>query len=352
MLNISSDSCMSKNTFLIFFLQFFLLISLFIGCDNIDKYYRPNTPEKISVIGIIDADDTIRYISIEKSYQKEYPEEINDSLRNLSFEIKSSDQILYSYCSEFPLKNLNDLKIPGDIQFTSGEKYFLEVSEKSCKGILSESTVPLPPSGFKLISFGNEIITLSEPQECPFKSPKYKSTKYAVLNLIFDIDKISESYYSLLIEANGLKGFSSTSHYFLPIEFTIRECNAPGFFSTMKGFYGHRWVCADSGYGRQVVPVNLYFIDPNKITDDKCTIKVSVKYGDLYSAVDYIADFRIKVLSVPKELYFFEKSIAAFNKSIKDPLSEPVYIHGNIKGGNGVFAICRSSNLTLKWKNI
>lgn len=30
-----------------------------------------------------------------------------------------------------------------------------------------------------------------------------------------------------------------------------------------------------------------------------------------------------------------------------DPFTEPIYINGNIKGGNGIFALCRSTELKI-----
>lgn len=327
-----------------------VLLSLLLTlCENIDRFYRPDTPEKISVVGIIDADDTIRYISFEKSYQKEYPDEITDSIRDLSFKIRSLEQDLFTYSNDVPIKNLQNLKIPREIQFNSGEKYFLEANEKSFHKITSEVIVPNPPEGLTLLSVNKETIPLPHIQECPPWSPEYKSTKYAVMTLVFDLDKSRESYYSLILEANGGKGFSSRLHYFLPIEFSVRESNGPGFLTTMKGLTGHRWDCNNNVYQLHYVPINAYFIDANKIQDDKCTIKVAVKFGDLTSAVDFIMALRIKLLSIPKELYLFEKSIYSYTNSAKDPFAEPVYIEGNIKGGNGVFAICRSADLTFQW---
>jgi hypothetical protein len=318
-------------------------------CESTNRYYRPDTPEKISVVGIIDADDTIRYISFEKSYQKEYPDEINDSIRDLSFKIRSPEQDLFNYSSDVPIKNLQNLKIPREIQFNSGEKYFLEADEKSFHGIFSEVIVPSPPEGLTLLSINKETIPLPQIQECPPRSQKYRSTKYAVISLLFDVDKYRESYYSLFVEANGGKNPSSTMHYFLPIEFSLRESNAPGFLATMEGLYGHRWDCNNNVYQLQYVPINAYFIDANKIQDDKCTIKVAVKFGDLTSAVDFIMALRIKLLAIPKELFLFEKSVYSYSNSTKDPFAEPVYLEGNIKGGNGVFAICRSADLTFQW---
>jgi hypothetical protein len=55
----------------------------------------------------------------------------------------------------------------------------------------------------------------------------------------------------------------------------------------------------------------------------------------------------VKLLSVPKDFYLFEKNLYTYEKVSEDPFSEPVYLNGNIKDGNGVFAICRSSELRI-----
>jgi hypothetical protein len=75
---------------------------------------------------------------------------------------------------------------------------------------------------------------------------------------------------------------------------------------------------------------------------------------DTRFSYDYTKPVRIKLLSIPKELYLFEKSLYTLSDRRVDPFSEPVYISGNIIGGNGVFAICRSTevSLMLPWQEI
>src|SRR4030042_6408935 len=101
----------------------FILISLAIvlilivsKCEGDERFYRPNLPEQICCIGIIDLDDTIlRHISFEKSFQIEYPEEVNDSLREFSFTISSSGGDIFSYHCDSTIKNIKDLRIPDSI---------------------------------------------------------------------------------------------------------------------------------------------------------------------------------------------------------------------------------------------
>jgi len=56
----------------------------------------------------------------------------------------------------------------------------------------------------------------------------------------------------------------------------------------------------------------------------------------------------INLISIPEELYLFEKSLYTYDRVSDDPFSEPVYLNGNIQEGNGIFAICRGSNFILK----
>jgi hypothetical protein len=52
-------------------------------------------------------------------------------------------------------------------------------------------------------------------------------------------------------------------------------------------------------------------------------------------------------MSIPKEAYLFYKSLYTYDKRADDPFSELVNINGNITGGNGIFALCRSRDLIV-----
>ena len=339
----------SKMLFTIFITKFFspaitgLLIIIICRCESNDRFYRPNLPEQLCSIGIINADDTARYISFEKSYQEEYPEELNDSLRNLAFTISSSNKELFSYKTSHTIKRLSGFKLPDSINFSSGGKYFLLAKENSTSEISAEITVPEPPAVPTLISIDEEIVTLSEPQECA--GPKYK--KWAVINISFIKNNEQKLYYALLVQGTGF----SFSSLFLPLsgllDFSVRESNSPGFFALMQGLKMYHYHC--DGFHASVInsPVSAYFIEGSKIPDNKCNITLSVQFSDNYCVYEAIKAFHVKLLSIPEELYQFEKSLYTYGKVKNDPFSEPVYLNGNISGGNGVFAICRSSGLTI-----
>ncbi|TAL75070.1 MAG: DUF4249 family protein, partial [Bacteroidetes bacterium] len=153
-------------------------------------------------------------------------------------------------------------------------------------------------------------------------------------------------YYAILLEGTGM-------NYSLPpgisgfLDFSIRESNVPGFFAVMHGLKMYHQICIDKRLLLNETPVFAYFIDGSKIHDNKCDITLSVKFHDGYSLFDIFTSFRVKLLSVPRELYLFEKSLYTYSRVSEDPFSEPVYLNGNIKNGNGIFAICRSTEISI-----
>jgi len=176
----------SKKTFARFqVISLTIVVMVFlINCESNDRFYRPNLPEKLCSIGIIDADDTMRYISFEKSYQIEYPEEANDSLRGFSFTISSSDgDKIISYRSGTAIKELRNFKIPDSIEFHSGETYYLLAREESTPEFSAEITVPEPPSELTLISINKDTITVSQFPEC--RRPFDDIIKQTIINISF-----------------------------------------------------------------------------------------------------------------------------------------------------------------------
>lgn len=336
-----------------------VVIILFPRCESNDRFYRPNMPEKLCSIGIIDADDTVnynflpepfdvrngaRYISFEKSYQAEYAEELNDSLRELSFSISSSEKELFNYRSDTAIKNLLGFELPAGIEFRTGEKYYLRASEKSTPEISAEVTVPEPPSELTLISVNKEITTLSEPTECI----GYTNVKTAVIDFSFENDSRQKLFYAIILEGDGGNVSSLYPVGKSQLEFVIRECNTEIFFAEVPGYTMYQWRCIDDRRFMVKTPIYACFIDGSKIIENEFIIKISTQFEDDRSPFDIIRSFRIRLLSIPEELYLFEKSLYTYEKVSEDPFSEPVYLNGNIKGGNGVFAICRSSELIIE----
>jgi hypothetical protein len=324
----------------------YTIISLncLVQCEGKDRYYRPNLPEKLCSIGIIDADDTSRHISFEKSFQSEYPEEIDDSLRNLSFTISSATQELFQFQASYTVKNVLVVNIPNNIKYNSGESFYLSAREKNSSDISAEAIVPAPPPEPKINSFDKEIINLPVPQNCT----GLKNIKNAVINISFNSYNIRKQYFAILLEGSG---YSYSSSLPPPIksylDFSIRDYNSPGFAAIIHGLKMNHWICSNDRVYLNESPVTAYFIDGDKIPQNRCNMTISAKFQDTYSTIDILKSIRIKLLSIPEELYLFEKSLYTFNRIQNDPFTEPIYINGNIKGGNGVFAICRSTEISF-----
>lgn len=319
---------------------------LYCKCEGNSIFYRPDLPEKLCSIGIIVADDTIRRISFEKSFQSEYPEEVNDSLREFSFSISSETKELFRFQSDSVIKNFLELRIPDSLTFSTGEKYFLKAKEKDSPEISAETIVPEPPSGLHLNSIEKQVIPLSKPQECT----RLKNVKSVALGISFEIMKDQKQFYALLLQGSGIHaGPSSGSHREGFLDFSIVESNSPGFFAVMHGLAMLHFSChGDWDYTYEKSPVSAYFIDGSKISGDTCYIKLSTQFQDGYSLYDAFWSFKIKLLSIPEDMYLFEKSLNIYGRVANDPFSEPIYLEGNINGGNGFFAICRSNDIKVE----
>ena len=271
-----------------------IIILFLIHCESNDRFYRPDLPEKLCSIGIIDADDTtnydfslrdffdirnsVRFISFEKSYQKEFPEEIVDSLRDISFKISTINEELYSYQSALPLKSPLYFEIPDSINFISGEKYYFRANEKDFPEITAECTVPGPPPGITLISYNIETTVLSEQLECyhPFDS-----AYTAVFSISFNNNSGQNYYYALIIEGGGtIYPFPNPIIYYGPINFMIRESNTQGFFAEMQGLNTFHHICEHDGLSGEKYPVYAYFIDGSKTFYNKCLITLSTQFHD------------------------------------------------------------------------
>lgn len=321
-----------------------ILIALIVRCEGKDKFIRPNLSEELCSIGIIDVDDTVRYISFEKSYQSEYIDEITDSLRGLTFSIYSKSKSIYFYKADSTIKNVENLKIPDTIDFTSGETCYLSASEKKVNSISAEAIVPQKPSDLELISFNKEIIKISDPKECSISA----SVKSVEITFSFDNYMKDEEYFAVLVVGSGFSFSSSyVPSYSSFLDFSVRSCNTPGFLSIMHGIIMYHKMCKNGFYHTEKSPVFAYFMEGKKIPNNKCQITLYTQFQDSYAVYDALKTLKIKLMSIPKPLYLFEKSLYTYKQTVNDPFTEPIYLNGNIIGGNGVFALCRSSELSI-----
>ncbi len=320
-------------------LQVFLLLS----CESRERFYRPDMPEKLCTNGIIDIDDTtLRHISFEKSFQSEYPDELNDSLRNFSFSISSGEKELFNYFSDSAIKEPKEFEIPANIEFRTGEKYYLNARENSTSQISAITSVPQPPSELLIITIRYENIETG-PLPCFENIHK----KLANIGFSFVNDHEQDLYYAILMEGTWLDSWWSWDpSAFEARSFEVMECNTTGFFAPVWGYTQFQPHCSENGIEYTKAPLTCYFVEGSKISGNKCIINVSTIFTD-YIEMKEKKKIRIKVLSIPKDFFLFEKSLYTYKQNASDPFSEPVYLNGNIKNGNGVFAICRSKDIVI-----
>jgi len=323
-----------------------LVMILLIRCESNDRYYRPNLPESLCCIGIIEADDTTRYIIFEKSFQFEYPEETADSLRELSFTISNSSGVLYSFQADYALKNKSLLRLPDSLIFTSREKYYFRAKERDCPEITSEITVPDPPSGLELLAISKEIVT-DYVIKCHEVADDHK-VWLDVINISFN-NKSKDSYYALMVESFGFNDICQwiigniTESY---MEFALRQSDTQGFFSMFPGLVRYTFDrCDDCKLVTN--PAHAYYMKTNKSPGDKSTLVLTIQSNDVKTIPALPVYYRIRLLAIPEEMYLFKKSLYTYERNIGDPFSEPVYIKSNIKGGYGMFAICRTIELQV-----
>ena len=205
--------------------------------------------------------------------------------------------------------------------------------------ISAEVIASVPPAELKLISTEVLNTTLPEPAGCL----DILNVRTVKIKILFEKDKYMD--YAIL-----LKGWGGTSSSTWPgwpgfLDFTVADGNTPGFLAPLQGLDTPHYPCNNRSNYKD--PAFAYFIMGEKISGSNCLLTLSVQYNDGLSMFDSFNAFEIRVISIPRDLYLFEKSIYTYGKTSGDPFAEPVYLNGNIKGGNGVFALCRSKELKI-----
>jgi hypothetical protein len=346
------------------------LILLILQCESKESFSRPDLPQKLCTVGIFDIDDNTiydatypwgyrdtlvyaRHISFEKSFQFEFSEELNDSLRDFSFRISNENEDIYVYQSNHTTKNL-ELILPQSLKFESGRKYFMHAREEETPDISAEIVVPAVPPEPKLLSVKTEIVTLDK----PYPNTCYNKDWLDVLNTEIEFSFSNDNpdaYYAILLIGVNTTGLPDDPWIDLFLQsgsgimaYNVLETNTDGFFYPILGREEcHCYRLKPSATTYKFYPTSAYFIDGSKIPGGNCTFKLSTENQNGVAIPGYCKSFRVRLMSIPKELYLFEKSLYTYSKVSDDPFAEPVNLKGNIKGGNGVFAICRSRELIV-----
>ena len=312
------------------------------SCEGKMVFIIPDEPEKLSVLAIIDADDTNKRIEFEKSYQQEYPQEEKDSLRELSFSISAGDSNMFEYSNFKSLKNKIPIIIPGNMSFVTGKEYFFKAKEKDTKVILSQIKVPYLPPDFSIDSM-KKIVYINN------NYPNWANPAMKIKLIISIKENYPDiSYFTLLIEGSN-NYFPKTDGY---IDYSVLNSEIPWFTEIIPEFRtSHLAIGSIEQPSAGTMASSASFFEVRKGNSRWSSISISFEMGgdEIY---DYKKPVRIRLLSIPEELYNFEKSLNNYWNSWHDPFREPVYLNSNIKNGYGIFAICRSKEITvsLPWK--
>jgi len=356
-----------------FILSLSLSASMFYQCENKERYYRPDEPEQICAIGIIDIDDTIYYdtydpwtshdsvefarkLYFEKSFQSEYSGNPDNSFRDLSFRISTGNEDLVTGHGNTSQRKAQ-FTIPDEIKFESGKQYYLHAEDNQAAGITAECTVPeLPPSiTVTRLKTGILIMDQNSSKCIPTADKKYPR-RTAEISLSFSNTNF-ESYYAIMIAGS----YSDTKVEWSPgwgtnlLSFNVSETNTDGFFYYLKDRKTTHKYCKDYviTYDNGTVDhqnstflnldnLDVYFIDGSKIPGVNCFVTLNTYWDDVH-----LKCFRIRLMSIPKDLYLFQKSLLTYSRVSGDPFSEPVNLKGNIVNGNGIFALCRSRDFIV-----
>jgi hypothetical protein len=238
---------------------------IILQCEGRERFYRPDLPEQLCAVGLVDIDDTLSYeicnnsfytyqdtvssfkkIFFEKSYQSDYSDGLTDSFKEFSFKISNNEEDIYVYNIDQPTRNL-DIEIPADLQFESGRRYFFLASEREAPGISAECIVPELPPIPSLVSLKTGFEILDLPHEgCYYYGPGFTipdieglttyTRRFAEIEFSFP-NLNPESYYAIFLVGTPIDtwwdegpGWNASNL----LNYDILETNTNGFFTPLK----------------------------------------------------------------------------------------------------------------------
>jgi len=374
---------------------------IILQCEGRERFYRPDLPEQLCAIGLIDIDDTLSYnicnnpfwpggacstcwvdslvstkkIFFEKSYQTEYSDG-SDLFREFKFKISDEGKDLFVYNTDQPVIN-PFIEIPADLKFESGQKYFVHAGERDVQDISAECTVPDMPPEPCLVSLRTGINTLDLPREgcyfygdgtLPYEPEKYTTYTQRFAEIEFSFSNINpDSYYVFFLIGSPPEYTPLDIEYppeYFPwddgpghfasniLNYQILETNTDGFIYPFKGGQTIQHFCLEYfshsyGVGCMTDTLYSYFIDGSKIPGGTCTMKILAQWDNVKYIPSFVKYFQVRIMSLPKEAYLFYKSLYTYKMERDDPFGELININGNVVGGNGIIALCRSRDLIV-----
>jgi hypothetical protein len=319
----------------------FLLLTL-TSCQDYINFVPPDSPEKLSIVGLLDADDTSRFIIFEKSFQYDYSYEFSDSLSNLSFNLSNKNTDING-SFESNSSRTKKIDISDDILFVSGDNYHLTASEDEVGQVDSDAIVPERPSDFSVDFEGTSSRYLEFNRIC------YNPLKSVILNLSLHPEK--NFYYCILIKGTFTNPIDSKTESCY-VGFNPQDNTMPGILTQLHGLYNHSLGACSNLFPFVSEIYKAYFFSSDNFSSDIFNLKISIDLNELL--FDYKKPIFIKLCSISKDFYLFENSLFLYSKTIMDPFMEPVYIRGNVRGGNGIFTIYRSIEkpFQIPWEKI
>jgi hypothetical protein len=349
-----------------------VLAVLILQCESKDKFYLPDLPEQICAAGLIDIDDTLHYAicnsSIQASSKKIFFEKSfqsidslgSDYLRDLNFRISDGKEDIFTEHINEPTLN-PAVEIPSDLRFESGRKYFFRAGERDAPDISAECVVPELPPELTLVSLKTwfDIQNFPKTEVCFNNNRGHREStytrRYAEIEFTFN-NTDPESYYALFLIGSpqhpreDIFGIGLVAPSF--INYDVIESNTYGFKQTFIGGLTIYNYCRNTSFNQwgtdcKSAKLYTYFIDGNKIPGGNCIIKISTYWDNIQYMPSFIEYFRVRLMSIPKEAYLFYKSLYISTAQVDDPFAQPVNVNGNVVGGNGVIALCRSRDLIV-----
>jgi len=292
-------------------LSVIILITLFYSCEDAFTTIReidlPEHEQKLSVFSNIVDKKVSFFISHSKSMNDNTP------YKNFSADVslyKDNLEILnFEYLTEKFVGGDSILTYTLNDSINSGSEYVIRVISKEF-GIAKSTQVV--PSKAKIINISYKRNGIKE---------KYDDYYKDLLEFDVKDDENAENFY--MIQLFGLDTLQKNG-------------------KTYK--IGYRSLTINSK--NDVTTTNLYYNGKNTvILSDKnfngTTIKLDIAVNTdnyNYNHPKYLTEFKIKILSISKDLYNFLLSNEYSEEAEYNPFAEPVNIHSNIENGYGLFS--------------
>lgn len=256
----------------------------------VNSLFTPDSSWKVNISKSLGTFDNSNVINDQYGdYRKTVPE-----ITNANVEIWEGDNFIIKL--EY---SQNGFYVTENIFPESNKFYQIKVSAENFNSITAINSVPIAPA---ILNVENSIVENSD----------YGGS--TELEISFKDQENVDNYYSLALMRTYPSGYSY--NIWFESEDVIFSGGSTISFEDESLFYGSQALFDDAifdgkNYSLRIINNEYYYQDDAKI--------------------------EIVLTSLSKELFTYQKSIDAQRKAQDNPFSEPVFIHGNIEGGLGIF---------------